>query len=75
MIMEEKVGFGRYQYQAFLSLAFIEIADGMDIIAMSLIGPHYKEEWKLGSFETGAISCLFFFGMLVGAIMCAKFSD
>jgi hypothetical protein len=38
-ILQERIGFGTYQLQAFFSFAFIDFLDGIDVVCMSVILP------------------------------------
>ena len=67
MILENRIGFGKYQIKAFFSLALVDLIDGLDIISMSLILPMVEDHWKLSPYELTITSSIFFLGMLIGA--------
>ena len=54
---------------------FIELIDGFDALAMSLIMPLLQLEFNLSPLETEYITSAFFLGMMIGAFLLSMFAD
>lgn len=74
-ILEEKLGFGRYQVIAILFLCLVDFCDGVELLSMSLIMPIIKKEWVISNFWVEVLSSIFYFGMLIGALLTGRLSD
>jgi len=74
-ILEKRIGFGKYQYLTVLFLCLVDFNDGIELLSMSLILPILKREWQMEPFWMEIITSVFYFGMLIGAIMTGKVSD
>ncbi|KNA24583.1 hypothetical protein SOVF_014400 [Spinacia oleracea] len=70
-----KVGFGKYQYFVLAYAGMGWIAEAMEMMILSFIGPAVKVEWKLSSTEESLITTIVFAGMLVGAYSWGLVSD
>ena len=65
-IIDNKIGFGRYQIQALIVLCFIDFNDGIEAIMVSLVLPHLKSEWHINTTGLEILSSLFYLGMFAG---------
>lgn len=69
------VGFGKYQGWVFAYAGLGSIAEAMEVMILSFIGPSVKSEWNLSSTEEGLITTVVFAGMLIGAYSWGVISD
>lgn len=68
-------GFGRFQI-LILSYAGIGlIAEAMEMMLLSFVGPSVQLEWKLTSHQESMITSVVFVGMLIGAYSWGVVSD
>lgn len=68
-------GFGRFQ-MLILSYAGIGlIAEAMEMMLLSFVGPSVQLEWKLTSHQESMITSVVFVGMLIGAYSWGVVSD
>uniref|UniRef100_A0A0D3FZZ5 Major facilitator superfamily (MFS) profile domain-containing protein n=2 Tax=Oryza TaxID=4527 RepID=A0A0D3FZZ5_9ORYZ len=68
-------GFGRYQI-LILSYAGVGlIAEAMEMMLLSFVGPSVQLEWKLTSHQESMITSVVFVGMLIGAYTWGVVSD
>jgi MFS family permease len=68
-------GFGRYQI-LILSYAGVGlIAEAMEMMLLSFVGPSVQLEWKLTSHQESMITSIVFVGMLIGAYTWGVVSD
>jgi MFS family permease len=74
-VLDSKIGLGSYQLKAFISLALVDLIDGLDIISMSLILPMLVSEFSLNSFETQLLGGTFPLGMIFGSLLSGIFAD
>ncbi|KAL2553848.1 Sugar transporter [Forsythia ovata] len=61
------VGFGTFQGLALLFSGAGWVAEAMEMMLLSFIGPSVKSEWTLSSTEESLLTTAVFGGMLVGA--------
>ncbi|KAK2188310.1 hypothetical protein NP493_136g03000 [Ridgeia piscesae] len=71
----EKIGFGRFQMKvsAFCGLAWI--ADSMEVMALSILGPTLTCEWRLNSTQEALITTVVFVGYLFGSPIFGYIGD
>lgn len=69
------VGFGRFQALVLAYAGFGAMAEAMEVMILSFIGPSVKEEWGLSSGEESLITTMVFAGMLIGAYVWGTLSD
>jgi len=74
-ILENRIGFGKYQFLTVLILCLVDFNDGIELLSMSLIIPILKREWQIEKLCIEIISSVFYFGMLIGAVITGKISD
>ncbi|KAK3125430.1 hypothetical protein QOZ80_7BG0604820 [Eleusine coracana subsp. coracana] len=70
-----RLGFGRFQALVLGFLGTGWIAEAMEIMLLSFIGPSVKEEWGLSGGEEGLVTSVLFAGTLVGAFTGGLASD
>lgn len=69
------VGFGRFQGWIIAYAGLGSIAEAMEVMILSFIGPSVRSEWNLSSTEESLITTVVFVGMLIGAYSWGVISD
>lgn len=70
-----RLGFGRFQVLllGFLGTGFV--AEAMEVMLLSFVGPSVKEEWGISGGTEGLITNVVYAGMLLGACVGGLTSD
>eukprot|EP00658_Telonema_sp_P-2_P013607 TRINITY_DN15154_c0_g1_i3.p1 TRINITY_DN15154_c0_g1~~TRINITY_DN15154_c0_g1_i3.p1 ORF type:complete len:445 (-),score=92.70 TRINITY_DN15154_c0_g1_i3:85-1419(-) len=71
----EHIGFGPFQWKLVFLCGFVWMADSMELMILTFVLPHVREEWHLSRFATSTIGALTFAGMLGGSYFWGLFSD
>lgn len=71
----DHVGFGTFQYLLLGYAGLAWMAEAMELMLLSFVGPAVLEEWGLSNAEESFISSAVFAGMLVGAYSWGILSD
>ena len=74
-ILEHKICTGKYQWLTLLILCLVDFNDGVELLSMSLVLPIIKQQWNISNFWTQVLSSIFYFGMMIGAIITGKIAD
>ena len=69
------IGFGNFQTVLLLYGALGWVAEAMELMILSFIGPVLQSEWGLSSSKESLISTVVFAGMLIGAYLWGHISD
>lgn len=69
------IGFGKFQSFLLVYGALGWVAEAMELMILSFIGPALKSAWELSSGEESLISTVVFAGMLIGAYFLGHISD
>ncbi|KAI3496298.1 hypothetical protein L1887_38655 [Cichorium endivia] len=69
------IGFGNFQFIVLAYAGLGWVAEAMEMMLLSFVGPAIKPEWGLSSGEESFISTVAFAGMLVGAYLWGVVSD
>nr|GEZ28996.1 organic cation/carnitine transporter 7-like [Tanacetum cinerariifolium] len=69
------IGFGNFQLVVLAYAGFGWVAEAMEMMLLSFVGPAIQPDWGLSSSEESLISTVAFFGMLVGAYLRGVVSD
>lgn len=69
------VGFGRFQFMVLCYAGLGSIAEAMEVMILSFVGPAVKSQWELSSAQESLITTVVFAGMLVGAYSWGIISD
>ncbi|CAL5333389.1 unnamed protein product [Camellia sinensis] len=69
------MGFGKFQCLVLAYAGLGWVAEAMEVMILSFIGPAVKYEWSLSSSEESLITTVVFGGMLVGAYSWGLVSD
>ncbi|CAA2969717.1 organic cation carnitine transporter 7-like [Olea europaea subsp. europaea] len=70
-----KVGFGKFQVLVLVYAGLGSMAEAMEVMILSFIGPTVKSEWGLSSGQESLITTVVFAGMLIGAYSWGIISD
>ena len=68
-------GFGKFQILIFSYAGIGLIAEAMEMMLLSFVGPSVQLEWKLTSHQESMITSFVFVGMLIGAYSWGVVSD
>ncbi|XP_072310089.1 synaptic vesicle 2-related protein-like [Eucyclogobius newberryi] len=71
----EAIGFGKFQWKICLFAGLSWIGDAMEMMLLSILGPHLHCEWGLSGLEVALITSVVFAGMGIGAPSWGHFSD
>ncbi|KAL4494992.1 hypothetical protein ABPG72_015692 [Tetrahymena utriculariae] len=76
-VLENKIGFGKYQIKVLSVVSFLDFNDGTVFIILSLIMPIIKNEFKGPQNESliEFIGTSYFIGMVFGSFISGYFSD
>jgi MFS family permease len=74
-ILENKVGFGRYQYISYIFIGLTQFSDGAEIVALSVLLPVLKTEWNISEGQQGLLGSVLFFGIFLGSLLGGYVSD
>ncbi|MFS7981525.1 putative major facilitator, sugar transporter, major facilitator superfamily [Helianthus anomalus] len=69
------IGFGRFQYIVLAYSGLGWVAEAMEVMLLSFVGPAIQPEWGLSANQESMISTVAFAGMLVGAYSWGVVSD
>ncbi|XP_023739636.1 organic cation/carnitine transporter 7 isoform X1 [Lactuca sativa] len=69
------IGFGKFQFIVLAYAGLGWVAEAMEMMLLSFVGPAIQPEWGLSSGEESFISTVAFAGMLVGAYLWGVVSD
>lgn len=69
------VGFGKYQCFVLAYAGLGWVAEAMEIMILSFVGPTVKSEWNLSSTEESLITTAVFAGLVVGAYAWGLVAD
>ena len=71
----ETIGFGPFQVFFGLVAGIAWIADGMEIMVISILGPVLKCEWNIDVYQEAMLTTVVFFGILIGSPAIGWFAD
>lgn len=74
-ILENKIGFGRYQYISYIFIGLTQFSDGAEIVALSVLLPVLKTEWHISEGQQGLLGSVLFFGIFLGSLLGGYVSD
>ncbi|KAK2972694.1 hypothetical protein RJ640_025545 [Escallonia rubra] len=69
------VGFGKFQYMVFAYAGLGSVAEAMEVMILSFVGPSVRAQWNLSSAQETMITTVVFAGMLIGAYSWGLLSD
>uniref|UniRef100_A0A0E0LMG2 Major facilitator superfamily (MFS) profile domain-containing protein n=1 Tax=Oryza punctata TaxID=4537 RepID=A0A0E0LMG2_ORYPU len=68
-------GFGRFQALVLAYACVGWVAEAMEVMLLSFVGPSVKAEWGVSGAAEGLVSSVVFAGMLIGACLGGLISD
>nr|XP_046231715.1 synaptic vesicle 2-related protein-like [Scatophagus argus] len=71
----EAIGFGKFQWKISLLTGLSWIADAMEMMILSILGPQLHCEWRLPSYQVALITSVVFVGMGISSPLWGKLSD
>ncbi|KAJ4709119.1 organic cation/carnitine transporter 7-like [Melia azedarach] len=71
----DSVGFGKYQVVVLAYAGLGWVAEAMEVMILSFVGPVVKSEWNLSSTDESLITTVVFAGLVVGAYAWGIVSD
>jgi MFS family permease len=74
-ILENKIGFGKYQIIAIGFLCLVDFNDGVELLSMSILMPILKREWEISQTWVEILSSIFYLGMFIGALLTGRIAD
>jgi len=74
-LLESKVGFGRYQYIAYVILGCVLLSDGAEILSLSILLKVIQKEFQLTEQQQSQLGSILFVGILVGSLLTGLVSD
>jgi putative MFS transporter len=69
------IGIGAFQYRLIAIFGLIVVADGMEMVVISLLFTALHRDWGISKLEEGVLAALIFFGFLVGNIVGGYLGD
>lgn len=69
------IGICPYNLQIYAIVSLFFLADGGEMIVLSLILSKISRSWNLSSLEKGFLGSSVFIGIFIGALLCGRFSD
>ncbi|VAI11581.1 unnamed protein product [Triticum turgidum subsp. durum] len=69
------VGFGRFQALVLVYAGVGWVAESMELMLLSFVGPMVREEWQVSAQHESLLSSIVFFGMLLGSCAWGFVSD
>ncbi|KAI5078666.1 hypothetical protein GOP47_0006337 [Adiantum capillus-veneris] len=71
----ESMGFGKFQALVLVYAGMAWVADAMEMMLLSFVGPAVQKSWNLTPSEEGMITSVVFIGMMFGAYFWGALSD
>ncbi|XP_031711837.1 synaptic vesicle 2-related protein isoform X1 [Anarrhichthys ocellatus] len=71
----EAFGFGKFQWKMSVLTGLSWIGDAMEMMILSILGPHLHCEWRLPSYQVALITSVVFLGMGIGSPVVGSVSD
>ena len=69
------IGMGRFQYLLFVIFGLIVVADGMEMVVISLLYTALHKDWGISKLEEGVLAAVIFLGFLAGNIVGGYLGD
>lgn len=71
----EKIGFGKFQIKMLLIVGFFTIADALEMMLLSILGPTIRCIWHLPSWKEALVTTVVFVGMMFGSSFWGWLAD
>ena len=70
-----QIGFGKFHILISLPIGIMYMADSMEFVVASILGPELSCEWRLSSREQALISIFIFIGLILGGPALGRLAD
>ena len=70
-----RLGYGPYQKRLLFFLIILFLADGCELIIISIVLPSMTKEWALSSFQRSLVASIVFLGILIGSFISPLLAD
>ncbi|XP_022050281.2 synaptic vesicle 2-related protein [Acanthochromis polyacanthus] len=71
----EAIGFGKFQWKISLFTGLSWVADAMEMMILSILGPQLHCEWRLPGYQVALITSVVFVGMGISSPLWGNVSD
>ncbi|CAH3108089.1 unnamed protein product [Pocillopora meandrina] len=71
----EKIGFGKFQIKMLLIVGFFTIADALEMMLLSILGPTIRCIWHLPAWKEAMVTTVVFVGMMFGSSFWGWLAD
>uniref|UniRef100_A0A8C5HH33 Synaptic vesicle 2-related protein-like n=1 Tax=Gouania willdenowi TaxID=441366 RepID=A0A8C5HH33_GOUWI len=71
----EVIGFGKFQWKMSLLTGLAWVADAMEMMILSILGPTLHCEWRIPAYQVALITSVVFIGMGISSPVWGKVSD
>ncbi|KAK2902124.1 synaptic vesicle 2-related protein [Channa argus] len=71
----EAIGFGTFQWKLSILTGLSWMADAMEMMILSILGPQLHCEWRLPSLEVALLTSAVFIGMMISSSLWGNISD
>jgi putative MFS transporter len=71
----DKLGLTKYSWQVYFIVTMFFLADGGEMMVLSLILSRISIDWNMSSSEKGLLGSAVFIGLFIGVLICGKISD
>ncbi|MEE6511972.1 hypothetical protein FKM82_018885, partial [Ascaphus truei] len=71
----EAIGFGKFQWKLSVLTGLAWMADAMEMMILSILGPQLHCEWRLPSWQVALLTSVVFVGMMSSSSLWGNFSD
>ncbi|XP_070536899.1 synaptic vesicle glycoprotein 2C-like isoform X2 [Ptychodera flava] len=75
MYVHAAVCFGLFHYLLLCACGWADASDAVEILSVSFLMPHAKEDMNLHSFELGLLGASIFLGMMIGSYFWGSLAD
>ena len=71
----EHIGMGHFQIRLTLIMCFAFVADAMEVLLLSILGPILKCEWNISTTQEALLTTVVFIGFFIGYPIFGKMAD
>jgi MFS family permease len=71
----DQLGLSKYSWQVYFIVTMFFLADGGEMMVLSLILSRISIDWNMSSSEKGLLGSAVFIGLFIGVLICGKISD
>lgn len=74
-VLDNRIKTGFYQNSTIIVLGLVEFHNGLEYVFITFLMTLLQAEWDLTQVQLSTIGSAFFFGIVLGNLLCAKISD